>query len=69
MIMSKYDLLWDYVQKSGKESLKLTFSEIENILGFPINHSFLNDKKELTAYGYQVGKISMKERTVVFNKM
>ena len=69
MIMSKYDLLWDYVQKSGRESLKLTFAEIESILGMPIDHSFLSYKKELTAYGYQVGKISMKERTVMFNRM
>ena len=42
MIMSKYDLLWDYVQKSGKESFKLTFAEIESILGMPIDHSFLS---------------------------
>ena len=69
MIMSKYDLLWDYVQKSGKESFKLTFAEIESILGMPIDHSFLSYKKELTAYGYQVGKISMKERTVMFDRM
>lgn len=69
MIMSKYNLLWDYVQKSGKESFKLTFAEIESILGMPIDHSFLSYKKELTAYGYQVGKISMKERTVMFNRM
>ncbi|MCI7018830.1 MAG: hypothetical protein MR913_03295 [Clostridiales bacterium] len=67
--MSKYNLLWDYVQKSGKESFKLTFAEIESILGMPIDHSFLSYKKELTAYGYQVGKISMKERTVMFNRM
>lgn len=69
MIMSKYNLLWDYVQKSGKESFKLTFAEIESILGMPIDHSFLSYKKELTAYGYQVGKISMKERTAMFNRM
>ena len=34
------------------------------ICGFPIDHSFLNCKKELEAYGYQVGKISMKNQTV-----
>ncbi|MDD6882488.1 MAG: hypothetical protein PUD50_02145 [Eubacteriales bacterium] len=67
--MSKYHRLWKYVQESGRESLKLTFAEIESILGMPIDHSFLNDKKELTAYGYRAGKISMKERTIVFEKM
>jgi hypothetical protein len=38
-------------------------------LGFEIDHSFLNYKKELTEYGYQVGKISLKGKTVIFNKI
>lgn len=38
------------------------------ILGFPIDHSFLNYKKELLAYGYTVGKISLKDQTVKFEK-
>lgn len=54
---SKYNALWEYVKNSGKQSLKLTFDEIQNIAGVPIDHSFLNFKKELTNYGYQVGKI------------
>lgn len=66
--MSKYKSLWEYVQKNGSQSFKLTFEEIQNIAGIPIDHSFLKYKKELTEYGYQVGKISMKEQTVIFNK-
>ncbi len=66
--MSKYNSLWEYVQKSGEPSLSLTFEEIENIAGIPIDHSFLKYKKELLEYGYQVGKISMKEQTVTFLK-
>ncbi len=66
--MSKYNLLWEYVQKNGSTSFKLTFDEIQDIAGMPIDHSFLNYKKELAEYGYQVGKISMKEQTVVFSK-
>lgn len=66
--MSKYDSLWKYVQKSGRESFFLTFDEIEKIAGIPIDHSFLNCKKELAGYGYRVGKISLKERTVAFHK-
>ena len=31
----------------------LTFAEIEQVLGFPIDHSFLNFKKELTARGWE----------------
>lgn len=66
--MSKYNALWEYVKNSGKQSLKLTFDEIQNIAGAPIDHSFLNIKKELTNYGYRVGKISMKEKSVSFEK-
>ena len=59
----------EYVQKNGTNSFKLTFEEIQNIAGIPIDHSFLKYKKELTEYGYEVGKISMKEQTVLFNKL
>ena len=67
--MSKYNALWEHVQKSEKESFQLTFEEIQEIAGIPIDHSFLKYKKELTDYGYQVGKISMKEQTVRFHKV
>ncbi len=67
--MGKYDLLWEYVQKNGSRSFKLTFEEIQNIAGIPLDHSFLKYKKELAEYGYQVGKISMKEQTVLFHKI
>ena len=66
--MSKYNALWEYVKNSGKQSLQLTFDEIQSIAGVPIDHSFLNFKKELTNYGYRVGKISMKEKSVNFEK-
>ena len=46
--MSKYNALWEYIQKNGSPSFKLTFEEIQEI---------------------QVGKISMKEQTVIFNKV
>lgn len=67
--MSKYQSLWEYVQKNGSPSLQLTFEEIQNIAGIPIDHSFLTYKKELTEYGYQVGKISMKQQTVIFHRI
>ncbi len=67
--MSKYDALWEYMQKNGQESLQLTVEEIQEIAGVPIDHSFLKYKKELTEYGYQVGKISMKNETVLFTKV
>lgn len=67
--MSKYNSLWEYIQKNGSQSFRLTFDEIQIIAGVPIDHSFLKYKKELTEYGYQVGKISMKEQTIIFNKI
>ena len=67
--MGKYTLLWEFVRKNGSQSFKLTFEEIQNIAGIPIDHSFLKYKKELTDYGYQVGKISMKEQTVEFKRI
>ncbi len=67
--MSKYSALWEWVKNNGSLSFKLTFEEIQDIAGIPIDHSFLKYKKELEEYGYQVGKISMKEKTVIFNKI
>ncbi|MDR1540554.1 MAG: hypothetical protein LBU32_21650 [Clostridiales bacterium] len=66
--MSKYEPLWKYLQDSGSSTLKLTYSEVETVLGFPIDHSFLNAKKEAAVFGYTVGKISMKEKHVTFHK-
>lgn len=67
--MSKYNALWEYVQKSGSASIKLSFAEIHDIAGIEIDHSFLKYKKELPQYGYQVEKISLKEKTVIFNRV
>jgi hypothetical protein len=67
--VSKYDKLWEYVQKTGIQSLKLSFDEISDIAGIGLDHSFLNYKKELLQYGYQVEKISLKEKTVLFSKI
>lgn len=67
--MSKYNALWNWVKEKGAESQKLTFAEIEEISGFPIDHSFLKYKKELSDYGFCVDKISLKEQTVSFIKL
>ena len=67
--MSKYNALWEYVQMNGSPTMKLSFAEIHDIAGIEIDHSFLNYKKELCQYGYQVGKISLKEETVIFHKI
>ncbi len=66
--MSKYERLWNFISADGRESVVLSFEEIEEIAGVPMDHSFLRYKKELTEYGYEVGKISMKERKVTLKK-
>ena len=67
--MSKYDALWAWIRENGTDSFNLTFAEIEQIVGVSIDHSFLASQKELMGYGYQVVKISLKEHTVLFQKL
>ena len=67
--MSKYTPLWNWIRENGEDSFKLTFAEIEQIAGVPLDHSFLKYKKELQEYGYQVSKISMKTELVAFEKL
>ena len=66
--MSKYQPLWEHIQTIDADKLRLSYGEIESILGFPIDHSFLTYKKELLDYGWNVKKISMKEQTVHFER-
>lgn len=67
--MSKYQPLWEYIRDDGRDFFRLTYDEIAAVTGFPLDHSFLSYKKEAAAYGYNIGKISMKDRTVTFAKV
>ena len=70
--MSKYFPLWRVVARrmqEGEDKLTLTFADVQGVLGFEIDHSFLNSKKELEEYGYKVGKISLKEKKITFEKI
>lgn len=69
MTSSKYAPLWKWIQNNGTDSFKLTYADIEDIAGVPIDHSFLKYKKELLEYGFCVGKIPMKEQTVDFRRV
>lgn len=64
--MSKYEPLWHFLKKSGADTLTLSFAQIGELLGFPLEHFFLNAKKEAAAFGYTVGKISLRQQTVAF---
>jgi hypothetical protein len=67
--MSKYEHLWKWIRDNGMDNFKLTYAEIEEVAGVPIDHSFLKYKKELLEYGFCVEKISMKEETVMFQRV
>ena len=67
--MSKYEPLWKYLKDNNKEKYILSYEEIKNIIGFQIDHSFLTYKKEAKEYGYEAYKVSMKEKTVISNKV
>lgn len=67
--MSKYDPVWKYLQNDKNNLIILSFEKIKNILGFKIDHSFLNYKKESETYGYKVNKISLKEKKIEFIKL
>ncbi len=67
--MSKYQPLWEYVASVGTYPLKLSFEDIAAVLGFPIDHAFLTFKKETSDYGFTVKKVSLKEKTVLFDKL
>lgn len=67
--MSKYEPLWEYIKDNKKDRYELSYEDIRNILGFEIDHSFLTYKKELLSYGYEVKKISIKDKKIIICKI
>ena len=67
--MSKYEKLWMYFKTQASPKITPTYAEIEEIAGVPLDHSFLTYKKELLDFGWSVQKISMKNKTVAFEKI
>ena len=63
----KYEKLWNFIK--DEDVSKLTFEKIEEILGFKLDHSFLNEKKDLKKYGYEISKISLKEKVVYIRRI
>lgn len=67
--MSKFLPLWQYIKDNHDQDFQLSFAQIQKIVGLLIDHSFLTYKKELLDYGFKVGKISLKNKTVDFKKL
>ena len=70
--MSRYKDLWIYIdlifKRTNKEKIELSFNQIKDATGFDIDHSFLTYKKELLDYGYEVEKIKLKDKIIIFSK-
>ncbi len=71
--MSRYKDLWIYIdlifKRTNKEKIELSFNQIKDATGFEIDHSFLTYKKELLNYGYEVEKIKLKDKKIIFSKL
>ena len=46
--MGKYNTLWAYIHENGESQLTLTFDEIGQIAGVPLDHSFLKYRQYRT---------------------
>lgn len=66
MSLSKYEPLLRFLSGDGSGCIQFSFGRIEEILGFSLDHSFLNYKQEAEQFGYRVEKISLKEKWVRF---
>jgi len=80
--LGKYDKFGDHIGQSNSDKIKLTFTEVEEILGFPLPESsrihrpwWANDKYHSQAvdgwikHGWRVSYVSMKDQIVVFEKL
>lgn len=56
------------MSNSGQQTLTMTSEQIAEVAGVAVDRSLLTYKKELVAYGYMVGKISLKQKVIRFDK-
>lgn len=76
----KYSALIDYLEKCNKKEIKMSFSEIEKVLGFELAHSaylypafWSNTESHSIAFGwldagYVTQNVDIKARTIEFKK-
>lgn len=67
--MSKYEALWQFVACREGDLVRLSFDDVYRLTGVPLDHSFLTYKKELLSYGWQVSRISMKQKTILLKRI
>ena len=76
----KYGKLTDYLKNCGQKEIRLTLSEIQDILGFPLNESayryrefWANCTASTKAFswmeaGYEITETNLQEKTLTFCK-
>ena len=76
----KYQKLEEYLQKSGMIEIRMTLSEIQDILGFPLDASaykyrefWANCTASTKAYswmdaGYEIIELDLKNETILFKQ-
>ncbi len=76
----KYQKLTEYLQKTGKKEIRLSLSEIQNILGFPLDASayqyrefWANCTASTKAYswmdaGYEITEVDLKNGMLLFKQ-
>lgn len=68
-ILSKYDQLWQFIADSGQETLVIPFDQVKAVTGVALDPSFLQSKKELLTYGYQVDHIFLKKQQIKVSRI
>lgn len=58
--LSKYEPLWRFLSGDGSGCIQFSFERIDEILGFPLDYSFLNYKQEAEQYGYNSERSALK---------
>jgi hypothetical protein len=53
----------------GSPLVKFTFEEIKEAVGLDIDHTFSTYRNEAVHFGYQVAKISMRRKYIIFLKL
>lgn len=67
--MSDYKKLWKYLSESSQTVIKLTFEDINKIVGFEPTRMFIFDKLEAVNCGYEAIEYFYKNKYVVFRKI
>ena len=67
--MQDYRKLLKYLESQCLGTEVLTFDEIYNICGVKIDHTFIDKKQYFKRNGFEVTRINLSKRTVLFSRI